>query len=354
MSRSETPEDRDSGLWHSYRSNLPRHLLGVARYLQAETLDALENRHGHAGLRLSFEPYISLIGSEGCRLTELAAWLSISKQACSQTANEIELLGYIRRDPDPEDRRAKRLVLTSEGRRLAMDGALVSAAVEARFAELLGGKRLKRMSDLSARLFMDLPETVRINRPGSPVTNPRLAVSLARLSQHILRRLMELTREKGHPHLKLSFAQVLNLIGPLGGNVTTMARYQKVSKQAISAVAGELEKIRYLVRRRNPEDARHNLLQLTPYGVRLLADSVESVSELEGEFLNVIGERGLTALKSDFAELYRKLGIEQDVFAPDDELHRLAESLRNRLGEEGAHALGRILRTPDESISDDN
>ena len=57
-------------LWERYRSNLPRHLLGISRYLQADTMHRLTSQRGHQGLRMSFEPYITLVGTTGCRLTE--------------------------------------------------------------------------------------------------------------------------------------------------------------------------------------------------------------------------------------------------------------------------------------------
>ena len=56
---------------------------------------------GHRNLRLGFAPYITLIGSRGMRLTELATVLGISRQACNQAANQVEDAGYIMRKSDP-------------------------------------------------------------------------------------------------------------------------------------------------------------------------------------------------------------------------------------------------------------
>ena len=79
---------------------------------------------------------------------------------------------------------------------------------------------------------------------------------LPRLSDYSLQRLMELTRDKGHPGLKLSFGQVLTMIGPSGGRIQQMASIHDVSKQAISAIATELELLGYLRRETDPQDAR--------------------------------------------------------------------------------------------------
>ena len=68
-----------------------------------------------------------------------------------------------------------------------------------------------------------------------------LAGLLPRFSDFLKHRLMALTAAKGHPDLKLSFAQVLSAIGPQGGRIQQMAELQGVTKQAISAIAVELE-----------------------------------------------------------------------------------------------------------------
>ncbi|MEV0152156.1 MarR family transcriptional regulator [Micromonospora sp. NPDC050686] len=51
------------------------------------------------------------------RLTDLAARLGIGKGTLSRQINRLELLGLVRRDPDPGDRRAFQLSLTEEGTR---------------------------------------------------------------------------------------------------------------------------------------------------------------------------------------------------------------------------------------------
>ena len=58
--------------WDSYRANLPRHLIGLARYLQSSLMHTLIEECGHEGLALQFEPYITLTGTAGVGLGELA------------------------------------------------------------------------------------------------------------------------------------------------------------------------------------------------------------------------------------------------------------------------------------------
>ncbi|WP_431975722.1 MarR family winged helix-turn-helix transcriptional regulator [Micromonospora haikouensis] len=55
--------------------------------------------------------------SDATRLTDLSARLGISKGTLSRQINGLEALGLVRREPEPEDRRAWRLTLTEEGQR---------------------------------------------------------------------------------------------------------------------------------------------------------------------------------------------------------------------------------------------
>jgi DNA-binding MarR family transcriptional regulator len=49
------------------------------------------------------------------RPSELAARLRISKQALNYLLGELERLGYLERQQDPEDLRSKRIALTARG-----------------------------------------------------------------------------------------------------------------------------------------------------------------------------------------------------------------------------------------------
>ena len=104
--QTDNPED----VQERYRDNFARHLLGITLYVQSEIMHNLTEEHGHTGLRLQFEPYISIIGAHGARLSDIADLLGISRQAANQTANQIEAAGYVRREAEPRDGRAKLLV----------------------------------------------------------------------------------------------------------------------------------------------------------------------------------------------------------------------------------------------------
>jgi DNA-binding MarR family transcriptional regulator len=337
------PFEIDPELWGRYRANLPRHLMGITRHLQSDVMQALTGTAGYAALRLSFEPFMTLIGEQGCRITDLAGWLGISKQACNQTINQIERADYLQRRADPKDGRARMLLLTTKGRRLIRDGAAASGVVQAHYRELVGKAEYAEFAELVDRVCAGLEFVRPVHRVARRNGADLVGALLGRLSDYVQQRLMALTVARGHPRLKMSFAQVLGLIGPRGGRIQQIARIQQVSKQAVAAVVGELEALGYIGRRTDPADARGQLLCFTAAGVGLLADSVASVDALEGEFAGIVGARALERLRARSAELYDALGLESEVFQAGPDLESVASQLRRQLGPQGARQLARLL-----------
>lgn len=310
MNQPSTPPTLEAQTWNAYSANLPRHLIGLARYLQSRLMHTLIEECGHSNLGLQFEPYISLAGDNGIRLSQLAETLAISKQAVNQTVNQIEKAGYLRRVPDPEDGRAKRAVLTRQGRQLLSDGARLLGAVEHEFRGIIGAGKLTRFSDQLGDLYSGLGFEAPFNNEGSSA----LGWLLPRFSDKLMQELMELTRSKGHPGLKMSYAQVLTLMSPAGGRIQEMARINEVSKQAISAIARELEDQGYLQRVPDPADARQVILGFTPAGVRLIEDSIAATRKFNQRFSRVIGPEKLVFIKETAATLYEDLGLENEIF----------------------------------------
>lgn len=326
-----------------YRDNFARHILGVSLYLQSEVMNSLTMKHGHSQLRINFEPYISLAGKRGARLTDIADALGISRQAANQVANQIEAAGYLQRSPDPVDGRAKLLVPTPRARAMLKQGSREAMKLQAQCADLLGEEVIDEVSATIAALNKSLGLLQPLEDDAAPV----LAAALPRLSDYISQRLQNLTMSRGHPGLKRSFGAVLTAIGPRGGRIQQMADRQDVSKQAISAIASELESLGYIQRCPDPDDARQLVLVFTDRGRQLVADSVASVDELEGEFATLVGVKRLEQAAGALARIYRSLHLEEDVFghADSNDIRVLARQLTRQLGDAGARALARLILT---------
>jgi DNA-binding MarR family transcriptional regulator len=334
----------DASTLSQYNGNLPRHLIALSRYIQSNVMQRLQESYQHQGLRMSFEPYISMIG-EGCRLTELAERLGISKQSCNQTANQMEKAGYIQRVPDPLDGRGKIVVLTPQGKKLVKDGYKVITAITQGFDGHIGSKKLATLTELLLKLAqgLSLPniEIVSALEP-APIL---LGTILPRCSDHVMQRLMNLTIAKGHPALKMSHGTVLTLIGSKNAHIRDIAKIQAISKQAVSAIVKDLEELGYVTRKADPDYPRQNLLLLTDRGSQLIADSVGSVNQLESEFKVILGANALQQLRSISKELFLALELEaQYQETSNTDLQQLARQLKLQLGEQALNELISLLK----------
>ncbi|MEU8246683.1 MarR family transcriptional regulator [Nonomuraea sp. NPDC048916] len=75
---------------------------------------------------------------EGIRLGRLADKAQMTPQAMGELVDDLEELGYLRRVPDPADRRAKLIVFTERGDEALRAGYAAIDEVERRLAALLG------------------------------------------------------------------------------------------------------------------------------------------------------------------------------------------------------------------------
>jgi DNA-binding MarR family transcriptional regulator len=158
----------------------------------------------------------------------------------------------------------------------------------------------------------------------------------------------------------MSHAQVLPLIGPEGARVGALARIQRVSRQAISTTAKDLERLGTLRRETDPRDRRGVVFRLTASGERLIEDSVAALDALDQSIVLAIGIRRVSALQKGACALYEALHLEDEVFETDRsrrlhlrgrdtndvELEALATRLRRELGYDRTLNLAALLSEP--------
>jgi DNA-binding MarR family transcriptional regulator len=90
----------------------------------------------------------------GTRLTAIAARANITPQAVGELVDDLERLGYVVREPDPDDRRAKRIVLTRRGRDTVAAALQTISELEAQIKGLIGSERLANLHE-SLRAIVD-------------------------------------------------------------------------------------------------------------------------------------------------------------------------------------------------------
>ncbi len=95
------------------------------------------------------------IHPDGSRLSDLARGANMTPQAMGELVDELEELGYVRRLPDPTDRRAKLIVLTDLGRECVEAGKRTIGDLESRITEVLGERGHRTLRRLLGKLLDD-------------------------------------------------------------------------------------------------------------------------------------------------------------------------------------------------------
>lgn len=91
-------------------------------------------------------------GPDGRRPSELAENLKVSKQALNHLLGQMERLGYLSREGDPSDPRARRVRLTGRGHDAVRVIRLIVEEVEGEWRRDLGAERFAQLRELLVAL----------------------------------------------------------------------------------------------------------------------------------------------------------------------------------------------------------
>lgn len=144
MNRAETSSDRSFQLCR---------LIGR---LRAEFVYAVEQEMGHQGVELNFTQFVALklLGhEEPMTPVELARALHYNPGALTRLLDKLEQRGYLKRVPDPDDRRALRLELTTPGKALRKRVIGYCDAVAARTFEGTTTREREQLHDVLSRVL---------------------------------------------------------------------------------------------------------------------------------------------------------------------------------------------------------
>lgn len=137
----------------------PVHLNTISMLGQAYSLLGFQIVDGVVGAGFPQKPKHSAVFAQidpnGSRLTELAHRANITPQAMGELIDELEDFGYLTRQPDTTDRRAKLIVLTDEGRAAVEAGRQTIVGLERRITETLGAKGHKALREMLTKLLAD-------------------------------------------------------------------------------------------------------------------------------------------------------------------------------------------------------
>jgi DNA-binding MarR family transcriptional regulator len=117
--------------------NVGRAMFEAARRFEIDVIAYLEK----AGLTMIRPAHLTVfryLDTDGTRLVDLATRANMTKQGMQDLVDKLERLGIVERLPDPGDRRAKFVVLTTEGHKVFDVVHEAVLAGDRRMAEITG------------------------------------------------------------------------------------------------------------------------------------------------------------------------------------------------------------------------
>lgn len=119
---------------------------------------------------------------------------------------------------------------------------------------------------------------------------------LLRASRIVNRHVVEGLHARGYSDLRSTHTTLLSNIDLAGSTVTAAAERAGITKQAMGRLATELEDAGYIRVGSDPADARARVLHLTASGMRLMLDSLQVMSSLQGDYARLVGSDELAAV----------------------------------------------------------
>lgn len=131
-----------------YRNTLGKDLHYLSRELERALMQESAAR-GYQGLKLNWDSvFLNLDFQHGSRVVDLAHINGLTKQAMSQVVADIEAHGYVTKQDDPTDGRAKKIILTDKGKKLVRDSIESQNRVLARYEAVVGEEKLSQLKEL--------------------------------------------------------------------------------------------------------------------------------------------------------------------------------------------------------------
>lgn len=135
-----------------------RPLNTVAMLGQAYSLLGFRIVDGVVGAGFPQKPSHSAVFAQidpaGSRLSQLARGANMTAQAMGEIVDELESLEYVVRRPDPRDRRAKLITLTSKGEACVEAGRITIEGIENEITQRLGQRQHAQLRSLLTKLLV--------------------------------------------------------------------------------------------------------------------------------------------------------------------------------------------------------
>jgi DNA-binding MarR family transcriptional regulator len=143
---NRTVAEDNQAIAYKLSNNLSRLLREFSRDFERRIWAGLDDR-GYPDIRPSHSAVFANLGMGAVRVTELAKRAQVTQQAMGKMLKELERMGYVARDIDGGDKRAKQIRLTERGIALAVDSLEVVEEVRAYYESKIGVKSLAALEE---------------------------------------------------------------------------------------------------------------------------------------------------------------------------------------------------------------
>ena len=134
---------------------------------------------------------------------------------------------------------------------------------------------------------------------GEQPFGPPLIGALLRMPwETVQRRMLERLHERGFNDLDAAHLNVFQYPGPQGARPSEVAARLRISKQALNYLLGELERLDYLERQRDPDDLRSKRIALSPRGTTAIKVIRDAVTEVEATWAQQLGRKRFAELRT--------------------------------------------------------
>jgi DNA-binding MarR family transcriptional regulator len=116
------------------------------RHMENRILQAIKDA-GYDDVTLAQARVFQRIAPGGSRLTELAEQSQMTKQSVAGLVDELERMRYVKRVPDPNDRRARLIKIDKRGRQAAKAAQAAHDDIQAEWRSHLGARRFSQLRD---------------------------------------------------------------------------------------------------------------------------------------------------------------------------------------------------------------
>ncbi|MBP1821315.1 MarR family transcriptional regulator [Mycobacterium sp. OAE908] len=116
------------------------------RHMESRILQAIKDA-GFDDVTLAQARVFQRIAPGGSRLTDLAEQAQMTKQSAAGLVDELERMGYVRRVPDPSDRRARLIQIDKRGLQAGKAAQEAHDAIAAEWRSHLGIRRFGQLRE---------------------------------------------------------------------------------------------------------------------------------------------------------------------------------------------------------------